>query len=402
MGSMSGELVNPPPSSGKLITVLGIDGGGVRGIIPGTILAFLESKLQELDGPDARLADYFDVIAGTSTGGLVTAMLTAPNKDNRPLFAAKEINQFYLENCPKIFPQKNCGLLDSAMSFFNVVRGPKYDGKFLHSKVRELLGDMRIHQTLTNVVIPTFDIKYLQPMIFSTYDAKYDALKDAFLSDICISTSAAPTYLPGHEFETTDSEGNTRSFNLVDGGVAANNPTLSAMNVVTREVFKQNPDFFPIKPMDFGKFLVISLGTGSAKIEEKFSAKDSAKWGVLGWLYNKGSTPLIDIFTQASADMVDIHASVVFQALHSQKNYLRIQDDKLIGSTSSVDVSTKENLLSLVQIGKDLLKKPVSRVNLETGQYEPVAGEGTNEEVLTHFAKMLSKERKQRNSKTYM
>jgi len=94
------------PEKVKLVTVLSIDGGGVRGIIPAVILAFLEEKLQELDGPDARIADYFDVVAGTSTGGLLTAMLTAPGKNGRPLFNAKDLAQFYIDHSPKIFPQK--------------------------------------------------------------------------------------------------------------------------------------------------------------------------------------------------------------------------------------------------------------------------------------------------------
>lgn len=97
------------------------------------------------------------------------------------------------------------------------------------------------------------------------------------------------------------------------------------MSEVTREVFKENPDFFPIKPMDYGRFLVISLGTGAKAEEEKYSAKEARKWGVLGWLASSGNTPLIDAFVQASGDMVDIHISVVFQALRSSKHYLRIQ-----------------------------------------------------------------------------
>ncbi|MFS8002412.1 putative patatin-like phospholipase domain, Acyl transferase/acyl hydrolase/lysophospholipase [Helianthus anomalus] len=56
-----------PPKSGDLITILSIDGGGVRGIIPDVILKYLESELQDLDDEEARLADYFDVISGTST-----------------------------------------------------------------------------------------------------------------------------------------------------------------------------------------------------------------------------------------------------------------------------------------------------------------------------------------------
>jgi hypothetical protein len=161
-----------PPAYGSIVTVLSIDGGGVRGIIPGTILAFLEEKLQEYDErPDARLADYFDVIAGTSTGGLVTAMLTAPNKDGRPLFAAKDINGFYLDHCPRIFPPGGGGG-GGPLGLLKKLSGPKYDGKYLHALVRDLLGETRVSQALQNIVIPTFDIKLLQPTVFSKYDVK--------------------------------------------------------------------------------------------------------------------------------------------------------------------------------------------------------------------------------------
>uniref|UniRef100_A0A0E0LVX9 Patatin n=1 Tax=Oryza punctata TaxID=4537 RepID=A0A0E0LVX9_ORYPU len=386
---------SPLPSYGSIVTVLSIDGGGVRGIIPGTILAFLEEKLQEIDGPEARLANYFDVIAGTSTGGLVTAMLTAPNDKGDPLFAAKKINDFYLEHCPKIFPPVSKGPL----GLFKSMTGPKYDGRHLHSVVQQLLGDKRVDQSITNIVVPTFDIKLLQPTIFSTYDARKDVSKNALLSDVCISTSAAPTYLPGHRFETTHKDGKPREFNLVDGGVVANNPTLLAMTHVSKQIILGNKDFFPIKPVDYGKFMILSLGTGSAKIEQKFDAVESGRWGVLGWLYNKGATPLIDSFTEASADLVDIQASVLFQALHCEKHYLRIQDDELMGDTASVDVSTPENLQRLVGVGKALLKRQACKVNLDTGKNEPDMNRRTNEEELVRFAEMLSQERKARLQK---
>ncbi|KAK9270491.1 hypothetical protein L1049_026071 [Liquidambar formosana] len=387
-----------PPTYGNLITVLSIDGGGIRGLIPGTILGFLEAELQNLDGEDARIADYFDVIAGTSTGGLVTAMLTTPNENNRPMFAAKDINAFYLENCPNIFPQKSHPFA-YATKIIRAITGPKYDGKFLHNIVKEKLGNTRLRQTLTNVVIPTFDIKRLQPTIFSTYEVKKTPSLDALLSDICISTSAAPTYLPAHYFKTYDPTGKVREFNLIDGGVAANNPAVIAMGEVTKEIIGGNADFFPIKPMDYGRFLVISLGTGSPKAEEKYNADEAAKWGILGWLTSGGSTPLVDVFTQASGDMADYHLSVVFQALHCEQNYLRIEDDTLSGLVSSVDIATTENLNDLVQVGEGLLKKSVSRVNLQTGVCEP-SNDETNAAALIRFAKLLSREKQLRDARS--
>ncbi|KAG6672173.1 hypothetical protein I3842_16G045200 [Carya illinoinensis] len=395
------QVPQPSINYRNLITILSIDGGGIRGIIPATILAFLESQLQEIDGDqDARLSDYFDIISGTSTGGLVTAMLTAPDENNRPLFAAKDVRPFYLEHCPRIFPQER-GLFGAIRKVFRSLRGPKYDGKYLHRILRKKLGEIRLRDTLTNVVIPTFDIKYMQPTIFTSYEAKKDSRLNARLSDICIGTSAAPTYLPAHYFKNQDCEGsNICEFNLIDGGVAANNPALLAINEVTKQIFDANPDFFPIKPMDYGRFLIISVGTGSRKIEKKYNAKMAAKWGTLDWLLHDGSVPLLDVFTQASADMVDLHLAVVFQVFHSKSNYLRIQDDTLTGTEASVDVSTKKNLDKLVGIGEELLKKPVSRVNLKNGLSETVENGGTNEEALITFAKILSQERKSRGGKS--
>ncbi|KAF7034470.1 hypothetical protein CFC21_045482 [Triticum aestivum] len=276
--------------------------------------------------------------------------------------------------------------------------GPKYDGEYgvpPHDR-QEAPRRHTVRDTLNNVVIPTFDIKLLQPTIFSTYNAMKDKSKNALRSDVCISMSAAPTYLPGHHFQTEGEDGKLRDFNLIDSGVAANNPTLLAMTDVSKQILMGNKDFFPIKPADYGKFMILSLCTGTAKIEEKFDAAECSKWGLLGWLSNRAATPIIDSFIQASADLVDIHASVLFQALHCEKRYLRIQDNELKGEAASVDVSTPENLIRLIDVGQALLKRQVCKVNIETGKNEPDQNRGTNEEELVNFARMLSEERKAR------
>lgn len=80
-----------------------------------------------------------------------------------------------------------------------------------------------------------------------------------------------------------------------------------------------------MKTVDCKKMLVLSLGAGTGKNKEKYNAATASKWGLLSWMYNHGATPLLDIFTDAITDIVDIHVSTMFQSLHNQKNYLRIQ-----------------------------------------------------------------------------
>jgi hypothetical protein len=93
---------------------------------------------------------------------------------------------------------------------------------------------------------------------------------------------------------------------------------------VTKQIIKKNPVMGDISPLDFTRFLVISIGTGSIRNQEKYNAKMASKWGLMCWVFESGSTPILDCYSEAIHDMVDYQSSVVFQALRSEKNYLRI------------------------------------------------------------------------------
>jgi hypothetical protein len=103
--------------------------------------------------------------------------------------------------------------------------------------------------------------------------------------------------------------------------------TLVAVNLAIKQILNENPDFFKQSPNERKQFLIISIGTGTTKNEEKFNAEIAAKWGKLGWILQipSFSTPIIDVFSQAGGDMVDFHLSTVTHVLHSRDTYLRIQ-----------------------------------------------------------------------------
>ncbi|XVF57160.1 hypothetical protein PTKIN_Ptkin06aG0181900 [Pterospermum kingtungense] len=436
-------------AEGKVITVLCIDGGGVRGLIPATILNFLESYIQEKDGKKARLADYFDFIAGTSTGGLVTAMLTTPDVSSqsaRPL-TAKQIIDFYHKEAPKIFPkkeQKNRDLddrevesvkellladskedepivrkladameqnnkeseveistassrgwtdwiMEKAKSLIETLFLPKYNADKLAKAIKDKVGEKTLSQTVTNVIIPSFDIRLLQPIVFSTLKAKRDELENPKLLDVCLSTSAAPYFLPLRKFEIRKPN-RTRQFNMVDGGVAVNNPTLLALSEVAKEM-SAGGKVQCLKDIDCSKLLVLSLGTGSSKRHNDLQVS-TEHWGPFNWVIGKSGIPILNVLLTAMEDMVEIYLSGIFKGTSFDQNYLRIQTDSLKDYEIAMDDSSEANLKNLESIGKDLLGKPVSTVDLATGLLEPIKGAGTNGDALKKFGDRLIAERK--------
>ncbi|KAK7295890.1 hypothetical protein VNO77_51155 [Canavalia gladiata] len=363
----------PSPSNGNLVTILSIDGGGIRGLIPAVVLQHLEKALQEKD-ENASLAKYFDVIAGTSTGGIIAAMLTAPQPQhpNRPLFTTAQVIDFYKQYGPSIFKETS--------GWNNTYPGPKHDGKFLHEIARALLNETRLKDTLTNVVIPTFDIKKFHPVIFSSYRLKKYPSLDAKLSDIAIGTSAAPTYLPPYYFENDGTQ-----FNLVDGGLAATDPAMAAVSEVIQEKKHTN-------------ILLLSIGCG-AKKANGYDAEVAKSFSAAYWLISGLS---VNSYDYAAKDMTQYYLATVFPGLQSSDNYLRIQEYNLDPSMGSLDNATEANLDNLVKVGQNLLKQEVLSMNVVTFEPEEKTSVGTNAQALERLAEILYEEKQLRLRKKSM
>ncbi|XP_020978413.1 patatin-like protein 2 [Arachis ipaensis] len=399
MAGLNSPSKLPPPSVGKLLTVLSIDGGGIKGLIPAVVLHFLEGELKKLDGEQARIADYFDVVAGTSTGGLIAAMLGAPdgNANNpRPKYNTDDIKKFYINDGPIIFtpPEKPHDI---------TTPGPKYDGKFLHEILKQELGSTRLVQSFTNLVIPTFDILRLSPVIFSKYKAQEDEFKylNGLLSDITISTSAAPTYLPAHCF--TSEDGDTE-FNMIDGGAAAGNPVLVALSELGQEKMK-HPELYPMmdRADDCSNILLLSLGCGLQPpvAAPGWTVGAVNQFSQVGWMIQLETqrSPVLEIIGAASTDIVDYYAYSLFKARNAERNYLRVQTDALTPDMDKMDNADPDNLNNLVDIANKMIDGNVKKINPVTFQLEPIDDTTTYQQELIRYAKILSDERKGRIAK---
>ena len=197
----------------KPFKILSIDGGGIKGLYSASILRQFEESLQkETNNPDVRIADYFDLVCGTSTGGLIALAVSLRKPMN-------EICSFYELHGEKIFPSPDSFYRKYFRQTF--YRG-KYSDKYLKDVLIKFFGDHLIGDSHCLLCIPSYDYTNGTYALFK-FDHKEGNLnrhnKLKYI-DVALSTSAAPTYFPLAQIKE---ENNTQ---YVDGGVWANNPSL--------------------------------------------------------------------------------------------------------------------------------------------------------------------------------
>ncbi len=317
--------------------ILSIDGGGIRGIIPGMVLVRLEEKLKKISGnAEATISDYFDLFAGTSTGGILSCAHLIPSEKNalKPKYSAQQIVNLYFEKGGDIF---DVNLAQKIRSGFGVT-DEKYNASGIENALKQYMGDTKLSELLKPCVITAYDIEHRKTVFFTQPSAIADKRKDFYVKDVCRSTSAAPTYFECARIQNMNGE----SFTLVDGGLFANNPTLCAY-AEARKIFKKP---FLDKGVTAEDMLVLSLGTGNCKkIYPYEKAKD---WGLAGWV-----KPLIDIMMSGVAETVDYQVQKIYEAVEAEMQYLRIDTTLMEGVNPDMDDASDKNLEALRIVGSN-------------------------------------------------
>ncbi|PLX13455.1 MAG: patatin [Marinilabiliales bacterium] len=333
----------------KLSRILSIDGGGIRGILPGQILVSLEEKLKNLDNnPNAAIADYFDMIAGTSTGGILACMYLCPSKEDksRPRFTAKKAVELYLDRGDEIFD----------VSFWQKFRSlggvtdEKYNEEELEEALEDYIGDLKLNELLRACLITSYDIKRKKGHFFRSHRAKSDPAYNFYVKDVARATSAAPTYF---EVARVKADDNTL-YPLIDGGVFVNNPALCAYS----EARTIKIDNLRNKPKA-ADMIIVSLGTGSGSKDHGYEYKKSKRWGAIEWV-----KPIIDIMMSGVADTVDYQLKQIYNAVEKPEQYIRLEP-QLFTADSAMDNASAKNLSALKNDGEQNAKdfdKEISRI----------------------------------------
>jgi patatin-like phospholipase/acyl hydrolase len=312
--------------------VLAIDGGGIRGIIPALILEAIEERTGH------AISDLFDMLSGTSTGGIIALGLTLPGENNRPAKSAHDIVNLYEREGRAIFPTTL-----RAQLHVETVYGSKYDADGIEQTLQRYFGDARLKDALKPVVVPSYDIEKQTPIFFKSERARTNADYDFLMRQVARATSAAPTYFPPEKIETDDP---LKYYALIDGGVIANNPAMCAY----AEAIKMGR-------VDGAGVLLVSLGTGELRHPLQYAA--ARNWGQVEW-----ARPVLDVALQGSSATVDYQLQQLLVTEGADQAYFRLQMT-LTQDATEMDDARDQNIKHLIDLTQDFLGRPETRDALD-------------------------------------
>jgi patatin-like phospholipase/acyl hydrolase len=243
--------VQQPWPADRPFRILAIDGGGIRGVFPAAYLTEIERRF--LGG--RSIATCFDMIAGTSTGGIIALAL------GQGMSAAAAL-KIYEERGEKIFPSASgIGKFRRAIKWLSK---PKHDQGVLRGQLLQVFGEGLLDDAKTRLVIPSFEGRFGEPFLYKTpHHPDYQKDRHKRFAHVALHTSAAPSYYPGV---------NDDGYVMIDGGLWANNPVMNAV-VDTLACFDV--------PRDNVRVLSIGTGESTFTVDEKSRVGGALHWAVM-------------------------------------------------------------------------------------------------------------------------
>jgi patatin-like phospholipase/acyl hydrolase len=302
--------------------VLSIDGGGIRGIIPAMVLVEIEKRTGK------KISEMFDLVAGTSTGGILALGLTKPNEHGKPQYEALDLVELYEKYGSFIFDQP---FVRRIFSLGNLL-DEKYPADHLEEVLRRYFHNAELKHATTQVLITSYELEQRIAFFFKSHRAQNEPDRNHLMREIARATSAAPTYFEPFKMKTSDLN---EYFALIDGGVFANNPAMCAY-VEIKSMFPKEQDF-----------LVVSLGTG--ELNKPILYNEARNWGVAQW-----ARPILSVVFDGVNDTVDYQLMQLLPNQGKDQRYYRMQI-RLDDANNDLDNTTPANIRALKLYAQNLI-----------------------------------------------
>ncbi|EGR4214300.1 patatin [Vibrio cholerae] len=315
------------------VRILTLNGGGVRGLFTISVLAELERILEETNGEkDVKIGDYFDLIAGTSIGGILALGLAKG-------CSARELKETFFKSAPLIFPRYI--FFDRLIKTIKKAIGPSYNSQPLREAIVKMIGeDTTFNDLQRRVIIPAVNLSTGRPQFFKTpHNPDFYRDGNILLLDAALATSAAPTYFSPHyckEFKAY----------FADGGLVANDPSFVALH----EVFGDMKLDFP--SITHSDIHILNVGTMANEYSIRPQVLASKNQGYFG-LWGNGEKLVLTTMTSNQL----LHQNMLTRELkanNSFHNYISI-DDQVPNEAAqdiTLDNSSSASLDNLASRGK--------------------------------------------------